>query len=366
MILQKISLNNFRNIDELELELTTPLTIFYGENGQGKTNIVESIYLLANATSFRTSFYKEMIQKDKEEAKVQGIINEEKRKCHYQMILNKNGKIPCINDILISKMSEYIGRTHVVCFSPNDVSLFNDSPGVRRHFLDKELSSLFPLYVKQLIIFKNVLEERNALLKENMNQLLLEVINDKLIESSYVIYKRRKWLIEKIEEFSTIIYKKLTGDNKVLKIVYHTFLDENNLENYVSKGKKIYQKNLVKDKEKLYTIAGIHKDDFKVYLDDLQIDMYASQGQQRLVSLCMKLAVVEIVSKASSEPIIILDDAFSELDAIKKEKLFDYVCNKKQVFITCTDYRNIVYKYNRPNITTIKIQNGKVLERNMI
>ena len=367
MIVEKLNLNNFRNIQQLSVSFDRPITILYGDNGQGKTNIVESLYLLSNTTSFRTSYYKEMIKNEEDEAIVEASVLTSKRKEKYKVSLKKNGKSVSLNGIVITKLSDYIGKINAICFSPEDVSLFKDSPGIRRHFLDKELSSLFPVYIKQLIVFKNVLEQRNALLKETVDNTLLEVIDDKLIESSYDVYKRRKWLIDKIQEFATKIYRKITNENQTIKISYHTFLDELDKDSYVNKAKLIYQSSLKKDKEKMYTNYGIHKDDFKVYLNDLEIDMFASQGQQRLISLCMKLAVVEIVSKANKqEPLIILDDAFSELDAKKKEKLLDYVLSKNQVFITCTDYKNIVYKDTHQKIMLLHIEDGKILERRTI
>ena len=363
MLIEKISLKNFRNIKDLKVTFDNPLTVLYGNNGQGKTNIVESIYLLSNASSFRTSYSKEMIANDLDYAIVEGDINNTKRKDKHKVILSKSGKTAYINDVLINKVSEYIGKFNAICFSPEDVSLFKDSPSIRRHFLDKELSSLFPIYVKQLITFKNTLEQRNALLKGKVDYDLLDVIDDKLIESSYDIFKRRKWLIDKLIEYATNIYKLITNESQQIKIVYNTYLDESNKDAYLSKAKQIYKSNISKDVEKKYTLHGIHKDDFKVYLNDLEIDMFASQGQQRLISLSMKLAVGEIISRANKiEPIIILDDAFSELDKIKKVKLFDYVSNKKQVFITCTDYKNIV-DINKKNITLLHVFEGKVIER---
>lgn len=366
MLINSLRLYNFRNIKELKITFDRPLTILYGDNGQGKTNIVESIYLLSNATSFRTAHFKEMIANEKDEAIIEGEVTYKQRSNKFKLDLKKTGKTAYINDSVVTKFSEYIGKINAVCFSPEDVTLFKDSPSVRRQFLDKELSSLFPIYIKQLITFKSLLDERNALLKQNIDYTLVDVIDDKLIEASYDIYKRRKWLLDKIIEFATKIYKYLTNESQEIRIVYNTFLNEIDSQTYFKKAKQIYQNNLAKDKEKMYTIVGIHKDDFKVYLNDLEIDMYASQGQQRLVSLSMKLAVAEIISKANKEePIIILDDAFSELDAYKKKKLFNYVASKKQVFITCTNYLNITNNNNQ-NATLLHVKEGDILERGLI
>ena len=187
MLISHLSLKNFRNIKDLKITFDKPMTILYGNNGQGKTNIVESIYLLSNAASFRTSYFKEMIDNESEFAIIEGEINSLKKKNKHKVILSKSGKTAYINDVIINKVSDYIGKFNAVCFSPEDVSLFKDSPSIRRHFLDKELSSLFPVYIKQLINFKNTLEQRNALLKGKIDYDLLDVIDDKLIESSYDI-----------------------------------------------------------------------------------------------------------------------------------------------------------------------------------
>lgn len=369
MKLNKLSLTNFRNIAKLDLEFTNSITVLYGENGQGKTNIVEAIYLLANANSFRTAYYKEMILNGSDEAFVKGVITNNNRAKNYKVILKKEGKQAFINENMVTKFSEYILENSVVCFAPIDVNLFSDTPSIRRNFLDKELTALFPLYIKHLISFKNILEERNMLLKNSsLDTNLLDVINVKLVELSFEIFSKRKWLIEQLEQLTQEIYQKLTQNEQLkLKIVYKTFLEAKDLETYSAKALKIYQNNLNKDLEKMYTNSGVHKDDFKVYLNDLEIDMYASQGQQRLVSLSMKLAVVQIIKSLTKEqPIIILDDAFSELDEFKKNTLLNYVLEQNQVFITCTNYQNIIKEAKVKEITLLRIKNGEVIERSTI
>ena len=368
MFLNKIQINGFRNLSLLSLKFDAPINVFYGDNGQGKTNIVEGIYYLANTSSFRTSYFKELIGYQADEAKIEGEIKTNNRKIKQKILTKKTGKALFINDIALKKTSEYIGKVNVVCFSPEDVSLFKDSPSVRRHFLDVELSSLFPIYVKELINFTKIIEKRNDLLKSNVvDEALLEILTIKMIESSYEIYKRRKWLIYKMDAISTKIYKEITHSPSKIKIEYITYLDIQDKNEYYDAAVNIYKKTLQKDKEKTFTQLGIHKDDFKIFIDNKEIDMYASQGQQRLISLCMKLAVCEIVAKACNDnPIIILDDAFSELDASKKENLFNYVCKNEQVFITCTDYKQLIGKANDTRICLHQIKDGKIVERSFV
>lgn len=353
----------------MSIELSPGVTIFFGENGQGKTNLVESVYVLSNASSFRTNSFRELISKEKEKCEISGLVVYEKNNKKYKIVMTKEGKASFINDLPVSRFSEYIGLMKAVCFSPEDVALFKDSPKDRRHFLDIALSSLFPLYIHQLILFKKILEQRNELLKDRQQTdlALLSVLDDKLTEASYDIYRKRKWLIEKIQEFSSGILAELTTPDQTITLMYKTVIDEEDKDLYLKKGKSLLVSARQKDLERSYTGAGIHKDDFVVFMNRIQVDLYASQGQQRLISLAMKLAVAEIMTKVTKdEPILILDDAFSELDKEKKEKLFRYLLNKKQVLITCTDYKNILPRQLTQTITAVKIKDGNVVERRNI
>lgn len=368
MQIERLNLHNYRNIENLSLTFDNNVTIFYGNNGQGKTNIVESIYYLAKVTSFRTNAYKELIKDGKDETTIEGEIKFTKQLKKQKIILTKEGKACFINDFATMKISEYLSSMNAVCFSPEDVVLFKDSPRERRYFLDSELSSLFPVYVKQLILFKKVLEQRNDLLKnKNIDKFLLEVIDDKLVEASYDIFIRRKWLIKKINEIVNLINEKITGKKDNIRIVYKTFLYEENKDEYLKKAKEILQNNFEKDYNYQFSNIGIHKDDFKTFLNNKAIDIYASQGQQRLMALLLKLALVEIIKKVNKEePIIILDDAFSELDNSKKRALFNYIHDKQQVFITCTNYHDVITINEKNKNTIIHIQEGLVVERKVI
>ena len=363
MRIVNLKLLNFRNYNHLTLSFSPNINVIYGKNGSGKTNLIEAIYVLGLTKSFRSTTDKVLVTKDKNLTKISGVVFDNINK-EYQLTISGDGKVAKIDSHRQNKLSDYIAKVNIVLFHPDSLKVIKDSPGVRRNFLNKELSMLFPIYIKQLIAFKEILEERNNLLKKKIDYNLLEVINEKLVESSYIIYIRRKWLIEKIEEFATKIYFNVSNENKKVKIVYSSFINEVDKEAYLNKALKLYNDIINKDIERQYTINGIHKDDFKVYLADMLIDMYASQGQQRLISLCIKLAVCEIVSKANkSEPIIILDDAFSELDLVKKEKVFKYLLAKEQVFITCTNYQEIISKNIPLNTKVIKIKEGLVEER---
>lgn len=367
MKITNLDIVNFRNIKKLSLSFTTPVNIFYGENGQGKTNIVESIYVLSKTNSFRTSHSRELINYEFSQATLKALCKTNKRENKLQIVLNKENKGCYFNKIKLNKVSEYLGKLNAICFNPEDVSIFKDSPRERRHLIDSELSSLFPLYVKQLIVFLKVLDERNTLLKQrqNIDLVLLETIDEKLIECSYDLFIRRRWFLNNIQELASKILNQITKEDQRLKITYKTFLEADSKENYISKSKILYKSYYQRDIEKTFTGIGLHKDDFAVYLDEKEVNMYASQGQQRLVALVMKLAICEIVNKVNKEsPIIILDDVFSELDKEKRKELLNYIVNKEQVFITCTDYKEIIKEQN--DTTVFLVKDGSVIERSKL
>lgn len=368
MKILQLKIKHFRNIDFLDLNLNPGINIFYGNNGQGKTNIVESVYTLAKTQSFRTHHPKEMIQYDQEEATIYCAFEKGKYLKSNTIILNKLGKICFLNQTKMKKLSEYLGELLVIDFTPEDVSLLKSSPKERRHLLDVELSALFPIYVKHLILFQKLLEQRNALLKQikTFNGELLKVIDQQLLESSFVLFQRRKWFIAQIQDLATKIYQKLSGQSDQLTIEYKTFIDENNKESYIQKGEEIFLKNLEKDKEKTFTNAGVHKDDFVVYLNQKEAEFYASQGQQRGITLAIKLAIFEIITATTKEePILILDDVFSELDNQKCLKLLQYIAKKNQVLITCTSIPSYFKQRENENVTLYQVSQGKVIERRM-
>ena len=365
MYIKTLSLLDYRNIDELNLTFNKGINILYGDNGQGKTNIVESIYLLAKLSSFRTNENIDLISNSKEESYIAGSIQSTKKEINQKINVSNKGKICYVNNLQITKFSDYLGISNAICFSPEDVYIFKNPPRERRRLLDSELSSLFPIYIKQLILFRKVLEQRNELLKQrNIDLDLVSVLDEQLIKASYDVYKRRKWLVNKLSEFTTSIYSKIAQDNQLLTFKYQTYLDEENKEEYLQKAQAIYKSSLEKDKERGFTNLGIHKDDFIVYMNDKQVDTYASQGQQRMIAIALKLAIFEIITKANKEePILILDDAFSELDAYKTKELFNYISSKEQVFITCTDYKEIIQKRKT---TLFKVKDGKIIQRDVI
>lgn len=365
----QLKVSSFRNLVNLELNLKRGVTVFYGLNGQGKTNLVESIFVLSKTHSFRTFHHKELIQYDKTKSTITAKVHKNSGTHSYQVDLTNQGKICYINKNKVLKISEYLGNIKAISFIPEDVFIFKESPHNRRWLLDSELASLFPLYMKQLIVFQKIMEQRNALLKQiNAKQKeLLDVIDNKLIEVSYELYSKRCWLIEQLNELLPIIFKKMSGEDNQVSIVYKTYLNQKDKETYLKQAKEILETNLNKDIEKTFTQVGIHKDDFEIYLNQKNISLYASQGQQRLMALSIKLALVELIKKETNEePILILDDVFSELDTKKRKALLNYILDKEQVFVTCTHYQEVIQEDINQPIEIIKIQQGKVVERGVI
>ncbi len=369
MKIRQLRLHHFRNIEFLDLNLNEGLNIFYGNNGQGKTNIVESVYTLAKTQSFRTHHYKELIQHDQKQATIYCAFEKNKYLKTNTIVFNQLGKVCFLNQTKMKKISEYLGELQAIDFTPEDVILLKSSPKERRHLLDVELSSLFPIYVQHLILFQKLLEQRNALLKQpkTFDEALLKIIDVQLLESSFILYKRRQWLIDQIEKKATQIYQTISGNQNQLTIRYKTFLEEDTKDNYIQKGMELFLKNLSKDQEKTFTNLGVHKDDFVVYLDQKEAELYASQGQQRGIMLAMKLAIFEIVAMTTKEePILILDDVFSELDEQKCLQLLQYIAKKEQVLITCTHIPALFKQKLKENLTLYHVKDGKVTERSLL
>lgn len=365
----QLQVTSFRNLVDLQLNLKKGVTLFYGMNGQGKTNLVESIYVLSKTHSFRSYHHKEFIHYDAKEACVRAKVHKKSGTHQYQILLTNQGKICFINKNKVAKISQYLGSIQTISFIPEDVRIFKESPRIRRWLLDSELASLFPVYMKQLIIFQKVLEQRNALLKKmsEKQKKLLSIIDEQLLNVSYELYHKRSWLIQQLNELLVTLYQKITKQKDQISIVYKTYLDEKDKEKYIDLAKSMLNENLNKDIEKTFTQIGVHKDDFEIYLNDKAVSLYASQGQQRLISLSLKLAMVELNTRINKdEPILILDDVFSELDKDKKQALLNYILSKEQVFVTCTHYSEVIQEAIDQPIEIIKMRQGNVVERGVI
>ena len=278
MHIKKIRLNNFRNYEEQEIELNKNINIFYGDNAQGKTNIIEAIYLSSLGKSFRTKKDNELINIENKEknAVIETKYEKKDREGKIKIDINDKKNI-FINDVKIKKLSEILGNINIVLFSPEDINLFKEGPSKRRRALDIMISQLRPAYVYNLNMYLKNLEQRNNYLKlikyENKSKEMLDIWDEKLSEYAEKIYLYRKEFIEKIKDKIIKIHKKITENNEEIEIEY--FSDCENKEKYL----KILRKEREQDIIKGYTGKGIHRDDYLVYLNDKELKLYGSQGK---------------------------------------------------------------------------------------
>ena len=348
MFLKNLELKNFRNISNLNLEFNNNINIFIGNNAQGKTNILECIYFLAITKSHRTRNELNLINKDQLYSKVSCVYNNDENDLHYlSILLNDKGKKVSVDNIVQPKISNYLSRLNVIMFCPDDLELIKGSPSVRRKFLNIELSQLNKKYVYNLKEYNKILKQRNEYLKQKNNEKFdknyFDILTDSLIDKNIEIIKSRYDFIDTLNQYLGDIFKRIAnmGD---LTLKYKSFITKIELENFNIKNLLKNKYDLVFTNELLQktTLIGCHKDDFNMYLDDNNILEFCSQGQQRLSVLSLKLAEIEVFIKyKKTNPIILLDDIFSELDEFKKCNIINYFSNNIQIFITTTDLNYI-------------------------
>jgi len=361
MFLSEINLQNFRNYSKLKLKFKKNINIFIGNNAQGKTNILESIYFLSITRSHRTTKENYLIKNNEIMTKVIGKIKNNSIFKKYEVLINEKGKKVSINDNPIKKISDYLSNINVVMFCPDDLEVIKGTPHERRYFLNIEIGQLYNDYLKHIYNYNKILKSRNDYLKNHntFDRVYFDVLTESLIKENLIIIKYRYEYIELINKYIKDIYKDLTKkDNIYLK--YETFIDIDEEEIMYQLLKDKYKKSFDNELYQKVTLYGTHKDDFSVYIDDIKINNYGSQGQHRIAILAIKLAEVEIFKNIKEvKPILLLDDIFSELDKNKKSNIIKYINNDLQVFITSTDLKNISRRLLK-DADIFKVDSGKV------
>lgn len=338
MYIKYLKLINYRNYEILDLEPTKEVNIFIGDNAQGKTNILESIYLASLGKSHRTNREKELIMWNRDAAYIQVYVSKERLDKKIEMKIFKQGsKGLNINSIKVTKLSELIGALNVVIFSPEDLKIIKESPTYRRKFLDMELCKLSKTYMYNLTQYKKVLSERNAALKKIQNKELLDVYDITLASYGIKIMNDRIAYIENLNLYGEEVHKEITHDKEKIEFKYVTSLkniNENDLYELLvkSRDKDLFTRN---------TSNGPHRDDFDIYINDVNTRIYGSQGQQRTAVLTIKFAALKVIKHLTKEyPILLLDDVLSELDSSRQKFILNSI-KEVQTFITCTGISDI-------------------------
>lgn len=343
MYVKKIKLINFRNYMNLDMELNKTLNIFVGDNAQGKTNLLESIYICSNGKSYRTSKDRELINLSKSKAYIGLDLVKENFTKFIEIKFEKDTKKRIkVNKVELDRVSELIGVFNVVVFSPEDLRLVKEGPSERRNFLDGEISQIRPKYKYNLAKYNKILMQRNNLLKNRMHnncENLFDVWNTQLSQAGADIIVERIKFVEKLAIISKDIHNKLTGGIENLKLEYLPSFQIDGLskKDIQIRLKSILEKNIEKDIQKGSTEFGPHRDDLDIIINDVSARTFGSQGQQRTSALSLKLAEVELIKSEIGEyPVLLLDDVFSELDLNRRKYLIS-TFKDIQTIITSTD-----------------------------
>ena len=345
----------------LALEFDPSTNISYGDNAQGKTNILESGYMCSTTKSHRGTKDRDMIRFGEEESHIEAVVEKSGITYQIDMHLKKNSpKGIAINKVPIRKASELFGIVNIVFFSPEDLNIIKNGPAERRRFIDLELSQLDKVYLNNLANYNRIVNQRNHLLKDIYHQEdlieTLDIWDLQLIEYGTKIIERRKKFIEQVNEIISDIHKKLTGNKEQIELVYEPNTGIFTLEQALKRSRE-------RDLKMKSTSAGPHRDDICFLNKDIDIRKFGSQGQQRTAALSLKLSEIELVKRITKDkPVLLLDDVLSELDKHRQNYLLDSI-NDIQTLITCTGVDEFVN--HRFSINKIfHVQNGQVVKEN--
>lgn len=332
MRIEKLRLHHFRNYDDLALDFHPNLNIFLGQNAQGKTNILESIYFLALTRSHRTSHESELIKWESDELAVAAEIKKGYSTVALELQLSKQGRIAKVNHLREKRITDYIGQLNVVMFAPEDLELIKGAPSQRRRFLDMEIGQTKGIYLYALARYNRAVRERNAYMKEQAKQIdpiFLDVLDAQLVEFGEKIIQTRENFITHLEEAANKIHYQLTHGQETLQLKYLK-----SVEGDFSKSlKAVRQKDIVRRQSTI----GPHRDDLHFFVNEMNVANFGSQGQQRTVTLSIKLAEIELIEAETGEyPILLLDDVMSELDNERQLDLLETAIGKTQTFLTTT------------------------------
>ena len=360
MFIKRLQMLNYRNYNVLDISLGPHVNVFMGDNAQGKTNILEGIYYCAFARSHRTSKDRELINWNSDNALLSVTVGRERLDKRIDISILKDGKKAIqINKIKIKKIGELFGNFNVVMFSPEDLKIIKDSPGVRRKFIDMELCQLNPKYYYNLVQYNKVLNERNSILRNrNINKDILDVYDMQLVEFGYNIIIDRSEYIEKLNKYSAKIHSDITSGKERIEFKYISTIKD--LENIRENFYSLLEKNRVRDCERGITSVGPHRDDFNVLINDVDTKSYGSQGQQRTAVLTIKFSSLKIIKELTGEyPVLLLDDVLSELDFSRKRYVLSTI-GDIQTIITCTGIEDL-YEYLDDKSKVFKVKDGEIL-----
>ncbi|MCF0136667.1 MAG: DNA replication/repair protein RecF [Lachnospiraceae bacterium] len=362
MHVKRLLLRDYRNYEELSLDMKEGINIFYGDNAQGKTNLLEAVFFCATGRSHRTTNEKECIRHGKDETLISLVYEIRGKEEKIDISLKKRGrKIIRVNDYPIHKISELIGRFHVVVFSPEDLSIIKSSPLLRRKFIDMELSQMDAVYLHDLQQYYHVLKQRNELLKDTGDRkALTDTIfawDRQLVYYGIRIMKRREAFVKKLEEYTARIHSEITAGSKQKEIMTIRYAPQAPMEEETFL--EALERHLDRDMRLGNTGDGPQHDDMIISLNGVEVRTYGSQGQQRTSALSLKLAELQMMKDETGEaPVLLLDDVMSELDRQRQMQLSAYI-KDHQTILTCTGVEDSIRSL--PDCDLYHVSEGRIL-----
>jgi DNA replication and repair protein RecF len=356
--LTNLKLHNFRNYEDVNLEFTEQFNVFIGENAQGKTNLLESIYALGVTKSHRTNKYQQLIRFDTDASLIQGTVEKSTTTTELELDLSAKGRKTKVDHLPTRKISDYFGNLNVVLFSPEDLYLIKGGPKLRRDFLDIELGQINKIYLYELMEYQKVLASRNAYLKQIINyadidEVYLEVIDEQLAKLGKQVVDLRIQFLARLEETLQKIYQNIAHKDEKIEVSYLTDIKDD----YAAQLKANRRQDFIKGS----TQIGPHRDDLIFKINGKDVKNFGSQGQQRTVILSLKIAEIQLFFEETNEyPLLLLDDVLSELDQQRQEHIFNAIKDDVQTFITTTDLGILKDKLNK-KYEVFEIQEGKII-----
>ncbi|MFO6496548.1 MULTISPECIES: DNA replication/repair protein RecF [unclassified Bacillus (in: firmicutes)] len=370
MYIQNLTLSSYRNYERLELQFENKVNVIIGENAQGKTNLMEAIYVLAMAKSHRTSNDKELIRWDEDYAKIEGRVMKKNGSVPIQLVISKKGKKGKVNHIEQQKLSQYVGAVNTIMFAPEDLNLVKGSPQVRRRFLDMEIGQVSPVYLHDLSLYQKILSQRNHFLKQlqtrkQTDQTMLDVLTEQLAEFAAKVVIKRLQFVDQLEKWAQPIHSGISRGLEELTLKYHTSLhvsDSPDLSKMINSYQEAFSKLRDKEIDRGVSLSGPHRDDVLFYVNGRDVQTYGSQGQQRTTALSLKLAEIDLIQEEIGEyPILLLDDVLSELDDYRQSHLLHTIQGRVQTFVTTTSVDGIDHK-TLNEAAIFRVENGTLLD----
>ncbi|KAB2491464.1 DNA replication/repair protein RecF [Priestia endophytica] len=368
MHINELQLKNYRNYEKATISFENKVNVILGENAQGKTNVMEAIYVLSMAKSHRTSKDKELIKWDCDFAKIQGELTRNSGPLSLELIVSTKGKKAKYNGLEQKRLSQYIGAMNTVMFAPEDLNLVKGNPQVRRRFLDMEIGQVSPVYMHDLARYQKILHQRNQYLKQLQtrkvtDQSLLDVYTTQLSEVAASVLKKRYEFLQLLQDWAEPIHHGISRGLETLKIQYKSSVDvsvEQDLSKMIQAYYEKFDKIKMREIDRGITLAGPHRDDLIFYVNDKDVQTFGSQGQQRTTALSIKLAEIELIHGEIGEyPILLLDDVLSELDDYRQSHLLNTIQGKVQTFVTTTNIDGIHHE-TLQKATTFHVKAGEI------